>query len=994
MAGSPDGKSETLPRPFGKYVLRREAGRGGKGVIYDAVDSVLQRRVALKVLIQDAKADPEEMKSEEEKFLLEARLGAHLPKHPNIVSVYEGGVIDGRRYLATEFIDGEPMTQWRKGAGVTLSHQVRLLHDVALALDHVHRHKIVHRDIKPSNILVDKDGRPHITDFGLAKMLGQEADTARTSAGKVWGTPAYVSPEHARGLEVDARADVYPLGVMLYEALAGRPPFQGGTRSDVLSRVVNEPAVPPSKAVKEGTLTPRQLELEPVCLKALSKDPAGRHAGAKAFADDLGRWLDYGKTVRRKMKKSQAPLYGMIAAGVLLVAGLVLILATMKKGPSPEEVRARQEEQARQQERVEEEKQRAAAEAAAKAKQEAEEKAGEDKDRLRRDMEAQRLASEEVALQEQAKLEAQRREAEERARKAEEKLKQAPVAVPAPAPPAPAPPAVEAPAPPPGKPKETPAPKAEAEKPAPKPAPPPPAPSGPAVTEAEKEIRKVFKDEYLKKTAGERAALAQKLFKAGEEAKDDPAMRFAALREARDLAAAAGDLDAALKAVDAMARSFVVDAAGMKAAAFQTAVRALEPDKMERAFVTGMDLLDRFARDSAFDEALKAAIPLEDLARKLRNLEYVKIVQARARDLRNQKAEWGRVRAFAEKLKQNPDDSEACLALGKFHASAGNWETALRLLIKGGNPELKDAAGKDLAGPKEAPARADAGDLWWALAEKEKALAFKAALQERAMNLYMDSLEGLPELRKAQIEKRLQAAVTSARTPLDKLRLMGLVFWAAPGGDVSGRNRDLVSGAAPSYSGTVQPVMDSGLKVLKFDGSLASYPASDAIRAFRNAGTCLAWIKPDRAVDTIGGMVFRGVPTDSENGGHADFSLSLYLGKVFLAFNGSDNQNPGDEGKLLFWAKHPLPGGRWGMCGATWGGGMVSLYVNGERDNVYKASPSAVRREEPGVVAIGCEPTGDYKYYAGHMAAAMLFNRALTDSEVRQVCQIVGIQVK
>src|SRR5262245_42138237 len=144
------------PIPFGKYLLLREAGRGGKGVVYEARDTVLDRRVALKMARSG---------QEDEKFLTEARLCANLPKHPHIVTVFDAGVVDGKRFMAMEFIQGQPMNLRKRGG---VPKQIALLRDVAVAVDHAHRHGLIHRDLKPANILVDERGEPHVTDFGLA----------------------------------------------------------------------------------------------------------------------------------------------------------------------------------------------------------------------------------------------------------------------------------------------------------------------------------------------------------------------------------------------------------------------------------------------------------------------------------------------------------------------------------------------------------------------------------------------------------------------------------------------------------------------------------------------------------------------------------------------------------------------------------------------------------------------------------------------------------
>jgi tRNA A-37 threonylcarbamoyl transferase component Bud32/tetratricopeptide (TPR) repeat protein len=476
----PEGAGPPAEPPipdFGKYSHLREIGHGGKGVVYEGLDTVLDRKVALKMTRRGASADPEEIKLEEERFLIEARLSAHLPKHPHIVSVYEAGVTDGRRYLAMELVRGQPMTAWRKSGSVTFPQQVKLLRDVALAIEHAHKHGIIHRDLKPQNILVDAENQPHVTDFGLAKLVGQDIDIARTVPGKVWGTPAYMSPEHARGSgTVDHRSDVYSLGVMLYEVLTGQPPFRGSTNAEVLEKVTHDP-VPKTSRFAKGAQGPTFKVLEAISLKALSKDPAGRHPSAKAFADDLSRWLNEG----RGGAKGLSPKVAGVAAAALVALGLVLY--GVLGGSSVEETLAsarghweagdyqqalsayeqalredsengsalegKKAAQAKIQERIDLEKQQAAD----AARRDAEAKAREAGERRTEQEEARRRASDEQAALlkvEQLKLEEERRKAEERAKAAEEAAKKAeealrkqpptPAPTPAPAPaPAPAP---------------------------------------------------------------------------------------------------------------------------------------------------------------------------------------------------------------------------------------------------------------------------------------------------------------------------------------------------------------------------------------------------------------------------------------------------------------------------------------------------------------------------------------------------------------------------
>jgi hypothetical protein len=325
------GAPKALPK-LGKYRIERELGRGGMGVVYEAVDEELDRRVALKMLLTSPNADAEEAALEEERFLREAKLSAKLPRHPHIVGIYEAGIADGKRYLAMELISGRQMNVWRKAGSVTVRQQVTLLRDVSLAVHHAHRQKIIHRDLKPQNILIDEKNQPHVMDFGLAKIVKQDTRMSLTASGMVMGTPAYMSPEQARGLKsIDLRTDVYALGVMLYETLTGRTPFTGETAIEILMHAVNDPVPPPSTAVRGGT-GGIDKAIENICLKALAKNPEDRYASASDFAADLTKWLKGQKvTVRaapppRKNRVAPAWMIGGAVAAVVVVGLLVALL--------------------------------------------------------------------------------------------------------------------------------------------------------------------------------------------------------------------------------------------------------------------------------------------------------------------------------------------------------------------------------------------------------------------------------------------------------------------------------------------------------------------------------------------------------------------------------------------------------------------------------------------------------------------------------------------
>jgi WD40 repeat protein/tetratricopeptide (TPR) repeat protein len=262
------------------YEVLGEVGRGGMGVVYKARQHLLQRPVALKMVLAGSLASPEQGL----RFLQEAELVAQL-QHPNIVAVYEVGSHADCPYLALEFIDGPSLAQKCGGTPQPSAEAARLVEVLAVAAHEAHRRGIVHRDLKPANVLLTPDGIPKIADFGLAKRAELEIGLTRTGA--VMGTPTYMAPEQAQGNRqaVGPAADVYSLGAILYELLTGRPPFQGETAVETLYRVVHdEPAA--VRALRPAV--PRDLET--ICLKCLQKDPRKRYGSAAALAEDLRRF--------------------------------------------------------------------------------------------------------------------------------------------------------------------------------------------------------------------------------------------------------------------------------------------------------------------------------------------------------------------------------------------------------------------------------------------------------------------------------------------------------------------------------------------------------------------------------------------------------------------------------------------------------------------------------------------------------------------------------
>jgi len=278
----PDGR---LPPPcgvtLGDYELDEELGRGGMGVVYRARQVSLGRTVALKMILRGAAPSAADLA----RFRSEAESAAQLD-HPSIVPIYEVGQHEGQPFFTMKYVAGTTLSRRLADGPMPPREAAALLAPICRAVHFAHERGVLHRDLKPSNILIDEEGRPHVSDFGLAKRV--ETDSDLTLSGAVLGTPSYMAPEQAAGKRgrVGRESDVYSLGTILYQMLTGRPPFQAASAVETVLMVMEQEPLPPR------LLNPRaDSELEMIALKCLQKPPELRYATAAELADDLDAYL-------------------------------------------------------------------------------------------------------------------------------------------------------------------------------------------------------------------------------------------------------------------------------------------------------------------------------------------------------------------------------------------------------------------------------------------------------------------------------------------------------------------------------------------------------------------------------------------------------------------------------------------------------------------------------------------------------------------------------
>jgi tetratricopeptide (TPR) repeat protein/tRNA A-37 threonylcarbamoyl transferase component Bud32 len=327
---------------IGKYTILGEIGRGAMGIVYKATDPYIGRTVAVKTIRFDVLGQGPERDMAQKRFMREAHSAGNL-SHPNIVTIYDVGEDGDQSYIAMEYIEGSSLEELISGKKrLNLVEIVSLIEQVANALDTAHRKGVIHRDIKPANILIDQEGKPHLVDFGIARL----ATSTMTQTNMIMGTPYYMSPEQIAGKKVDNRSDIFALGGVLYEILTGQKPFPGESITTVIYKIMNEDPPPMrnfQKNLPEG--------LEPILQKALAKDPAARYQTCRELADEFKKSLSLAPSATQAREPSSLalpvpgatpavarqagkPLF-FVLGGILAVAVIIVVVLLLTGKPGP-----------------------------------------------------------------------------------------------------------------------------------------------------------------------------------------------------------------------------------------------------------------------------------------------------------------------------------------------------------------------------------------------------------------------------------------------------------------------------------------------------------------------------------------------------------------------------------------------------------------------------------------------------------------------------------
>jgi serine/threonine protein kinase len=314
--------ADLIGKSLGRYHILEQLGEGGMAVVYKAFDTRLERHVAIKVILPGKEQSDKFLK----RFEREAKALAQL-SHPNIVKVIDYGEHDGLPYLVMEYLPGGTLKQKLMGKPISWQEAIQIILPISRALGYAHEQKIIHRDVKSSNILITQSGEPMLSDFGIAKILEAEETLDLTGAGVGVGTPEYMSPEQAQGKNVDARSDVYSLGVVFYEMVTGRKPYQAETPMAVVWKLASEPL--PSPRQFQPDLTD---QIEAVLIKALARNPENRFQTMQAFGqalNQLGATTKTSFSIRGKLH----PLLGAVL--LIMVTSMAFLGWRIVRGGSP-----------------------------------------------------------------------------------------------------------------------------------------------------------------------------------------------------------------------------------------------------------------------------------------------------------------------------------------------------------------------------------------------------------------------------------------------------------------------------------------------------------------------------------------------------------------------------------------------------------------------------------------------------------------------------------
>ena len=317
---APRGTGLGAARRFGDYELLEEIARGGMGVVWKARQVSLNRLVAVKMILSGQFAGEAEIK----RFRTEAEAAAQL-QHPNIVAIHEIGEHEGRHFFSMDFVQGRNLAELVGVKALEPERAAQLVQSIAGAVQFAHARGVLHRDLKPQNVLIDAEGRPRVTDFGLAKLT--HGASSLTVSGTAMGSPSYMPPEQAAGQNdrVGPASDVYSLGAILFELLTTRPPFLGATPLDIMKQVVEREPLPPR------SLYPNvPADLDTICLKCLEKEPSLRYATAQELADDLGRFLRHEPIhARPSTRRERAVKWVRRNPRVAMMGGVVVAVAAL-----------------------------------------------------------------------------------------------------------------------------------------------------------------------------------------------------------------------------------------------------------------------------------------------------------------------------------------------------------------------------------------------------------------------------------------------------------------------------------------------------------------------------------------------------------------------------------------------------------------------------------------------------------------------------------------